>query len=45
MSFVFQEELRIDDATYTIDTYPLESYPALLPTRPQTCVTPFNQNG
>jgi hypothetical protein len=45
MSFVFQEQLRIDDAIYTIDTYPLESYLALLPVRPETRVTPFNQNG
>lgn len=45
MSFIFQEELRIDDETYTIDTYPLESYLALLPARPETQVTPFNRNG
>lgn len=45
MSFVFQEYLHIDDVTYTIDTYPLESYLASLPLRPETLVTPFNRNG
>lgn len=45
MSFIFQETLHIDDLTYTIDTYPLESYLASLPVRPETQRTPFNRNG
>jgi hypothetical protein len=45
MTFIFQEALHIGDVTYAIDTYPLESYLASLPVRPETRMTPFNRNG